>query len=220
MTQDKRLSGFILLSPLIVLLFTRFGVELSIRLFERQFSWITAFLGYYISILIVYFIARFFLKVDLLRKLDFRLRPVPKTGLLFWTIIIPALLPIAALISQFNAVPPLFFVYILVFAVVNSFFEEIYWRGFLRFLPGNGFFRTILTAGLFSFSHFFFWNYWYGSLIILIPTVISTFLMGVLWMHFVNKQKNIIYPILSHLIVDILNCSVAVYYGLIHPEHF
>ena len=54
----------------------------------------------------------------------------------------------------------------------------------------------------------------------MIPTVISTFLMGLLWMHFMNKNKKIMYPILSHIIVDILNLSVAVYSGLINPPGF
>lgn len=220
MIQDKRLSRFLLFSPLIILILTRLGVELSIKIFEREFSWITGFLGYYLSILIVYLVVRIRFGINLLNELDFGFQPVPKFGLLFWTIVIPALLPVAALISQFDFVPGVFFLYILIFAIINSVIEEIYWRGFLYNLAVSKSIRILLSAGLFSFSHYLFWGFWYRTPIIMIPTVVSTFIMGLLWMHFMNRENKIIYPILSHLIVDILNCSVAVYFGLIHPEHF
>lgn len=220
MSQDKRLSRFLLISPLIVLILTRLGVELSKDIFEREFSWITGFLSYYLSILIVYLIVLIRFNINLFRELDFSFHPVPKFGFLFWTIVIPALLPVAALISQFDFIPAIFFLYILIFAIINSVIEEVYWRGFLYKVAVSKTVRILLSAGLFSFSHYLFWGYWYRTPIIMIPTLVSTFIMGLLWMHFMNREKKIIYPILSHLVVDILNCSVAVYFGLIHPAHF
>ncbi|MFW5880876.1 MAG: type II CAAX prenyl endopeptidase Rce1 family protein [Spirochaetota bacterium] len=73
-------------------------------------------------------------------------------------------------------------------------------------------------AGLFSLSHYVFWDYWYQSAVIMVPTLVSTFVMGVLWMAYTDRTRNIIYPILSHLVVDVLNLSVAVYAGIVVPH--
>lgn len=218
--EDKGLNRFLLFSPVLVLILTRLGIELFTNIFNSQISWIPAFLGYYVSIIIVYLIIRFVFNTQILKQLDFRLKPTPKLGLLVLTVLIPAILPIGAFITQSQFVPKIFYVYILIFAIINAPFEEIYWRGILAYIPGNNFFRNIFTAGLFSFSHFVFWDYWYKSPIIMIPTVVSTFIMGLLWMHFMNRRKNILYPILSHIVVDILNLSVAIYSGLITPPSF
>ena len=218
--ENKQLNRFLLFSPLVVLLLTRFGIELFTSIFNPQISWIPAFFGYYVSIIIVCLIIRYVFNTQILKHLDFKLKPVPRTGLLILTVILPAVLPIAAFITQSQFVPTVFYVYILIFSLINAPFEEIYWRGILAFLPGNNIFRNLFSAGLFSFSHFVFWDYWYNSPIIMIPTVVSTFVMGLLWMHFMNKRKNILYPVLSHIVVDILNLSVAVYTGLITPPSF
>jgi membrane protease YdiL (CAAX protease family) len=216
----KQLNRFLIFSPVLVLVLTRFGIELFTSIFDSQISWVPAFLGYYISIIIVYIIIRYVFNTQILKHLDFKLKPFPKIGLLVLAILIPSILPIPAFITQAQYVPNIFYVYILIFSLINAPFEEIYWRGILAFIPGNNIFRNVFTAGLFSFSHFVFWDYWYKSPIIMIPTIISTFIMGLLWMHFMNKQKNILYPILSHIVVDILNLSVAVYSGLITPPSF
>lgn len=218
--EKKQLNRFLLFSPVLVLTLTRLGIELFTNIVDSQTSWIPAFLGYYFSIIIVYLIIRFVFNTQILEHLNFKFKPVPKIGLLVFTVLIPAILPIGAFITQSQFVPNIFYVYILIFSLINAPFEEIYWRGILAFIPGNNIFRNLFTAGLFSFSHFVFWDYWYKSPIIMIPTVVSTFAMGLLWMHFMNKRKNILYPILSHIVVDILNLSVAVYSGLITPPSF
>jgi membrane protease YdiL (CAAX protease family) len=216
----KKDQLFIGLSPIIVLTITWLGARLSIFLFPDNLSWIPAFTGYYLSIGIVFLLSHLVFKFNIFKHLNFNPKPRPRLSLLLWTVIIPAILPLGAFITQVHFVPSHFFLFILVFAIINSFFEEIYWRGFLVFMQGSNSFRIFYSAGLFSFSHYLFWDHWYPSAIIMIPTVVSTFIMGALWMHFMNKKKNIIYPILSHLIVDILNLSVAVYSGLINPPHF
>ncbi|HYX10101.1 MAG TPA: CPBP family intramembrane glutamic endopeptidase [Bacteroidales bacterium] len=218
--ENKQLNRFLILSPVLVMILTRLGIELFTSIFDAQISWIPAFLGYYVSIIIVYLIIRYVFNTQILKQLYFKLKPVPKAGLLILTVILPAVLPIAAFITQSQYVPTIFYVYILLFSLINAPFEEIYWRGILAYIPGNNIFRNLYTAGLFSFSHFVFWDYWYNSPIIMIPTVVSTFVMGLLWMHFMNKRKNILYPVLSHIVVDILNLSVAVYSGLITPPGF
>jgi len=219
--NNQKLNNFLLFSPLLVLLITRAGIELvTTRLLEARVSWIPAFLAYYASIVIVFLIIRYVFHVPLLRHLEFSIRPVPNVRLLLATVVVPAVLPLPAFITQSSVVPGVYFLYILIFSVVNASFEEFYWRGILAFLPGRSGFRILFTAALFSFSHFLFWDHWYRSHIIMIPTVVSTFIMGLLWMHFINSRKNILYPIISHVMVDIFNLSVAVYSGLIKPPSF
>lgn len=211
---------FLIISPLFVLIFTRIGIEINIRIFDAKISWIPSFIIYYIVIALISWLAIRFFKIKLRETISFTFKPVPKTGLLIGTIIVPALLPVSAFITQAHFVPNEYYLYILIFAFINAFFEEGYWRGLLALLPGNNAFRIIYSAALFSFSHLFFWGYWFKTPIIIIPTAIATFIMGLLWMHFMNKKKNLLYVYLSHVLVDIFNNSVAVYAGLVTPDAF
>lgn len=220
MTNDYRLKWFLIISSFLVLLLTKIGIIISIKYFQPEISWIPSFIGYYFSILLMFFIATKYFSFPIKQVFTLSLKPIPKFGLLFWGIIIPALLPIAAFITQIKLVPFEFVIYIIIFSFINPIFEEGFWRGFLNFLPGNGTFRILYTSILFSFSHLFFWSYWFKVPMIIIPTVISTFIMGILWMWFMQKRKNLLYPILSHVLVDIFNLSVAVYYGIISFGQF
>lgn len=211
---------FLIISPLLLLIFTRIGIEINIRIFDAKISWIPSFLVYYFLIGLINWIAVRFFKIKIKGTISFSFNPVPEPGLLLGTIIIPALLPIAAFITQAHFVPNEYYLYIIIFAFINAFFEEGYWRGILALLPGNNSFRTLYSAILFSFSHLFFWGYWFKTPIIIIPTAVATFIMGVLWMHFMNKRKNLFYVYLSHILVDIFNNSVAVYAGLVAPDSF
>ncbi len=49
---------FILISPIIVLIATKITVEVCKHYFQTQISWIPSFIGYYLSILFVLFIAQ------------------------------------------------------------------------------------------------------------------------------------------------------------------
>ncbi|MES2822225.1 MAG: CPBP family intramembrane glutamic endopeptidase [Pseudomonadota bacterium] len=209
-----------LAAPLLVLGLTRVGVEISIRLSPPIVSWIPAFIGYYLAIGLMLYIAKRYFEIPITQNLSLSFKPYPRFNVLFWTIVIPALLPLTGFITQLKFVPLEFLFYIFIFACINPFFEEFFWRGLLSHLPGNNTFRLCYSAGLFSFSHYFFWSYWFKYPIIIIPTLVATFIMGMLWMRFIQKEKNIIYPIVSHIVVDILNLSVAVYCGFIRPEHF
>ena len=219
MTNTSRLKWFLIISPILVLIITRIGIEFSIKYFRHEIAWIPSFVGYYIAITLMFFIATKYFSLPFRQNLSFSIKPLPKFVLLFWAIIIPALLPLAAFIPNIKYVPIDFIFYIIIFSLINPIFEEGFWRGLLYFIPINNKLRIIYTAGLFSFSHFFFWGYWFKDLLVLIPTLISTFIMGIMWMWFMQKQKNLIYPIISHFFVDFFNLSVAVYFGLV-PKHF
>ncbi len=206
--------------PFLVLLLTKGAVLLSINYLPSHLSWIPSFIGYYLAVVLALIISKryFFLPIE--KIIPKSLRPIPKFRVLFLTIIIPALLPITAFVTQIKNVHFEFVIYIIIFSCVNPIFEEGFWRGIFTFMPGSDFFRILYSASLFSFSHFFWWHYWFKSPMILIPTLISTFIMGIAWMWFMSKEKNLLYPILSHFFVDVFNLSVAVYYGIVSFENF
>ena len=215
MTDNNDLTKFLLISPFLVLILTKLGIIFSTNYFRPEISWIPSFLGYYFSIVLVFFIASKYLSLSIKEILTFSFMPVPKFRIIFLAVIIPALLPITAFIFNIKKVPFEFILYIIIFSCINPLFEESFWRGLLNFLPGNKAFRIIYTAALFSFSHYFLWGYWFKFPMIIIPAVISTFIMGILWMWFMQKQNNLLYPIISHFFVDIFNLSVAVYCGFV-----
>ncbi len=213
----KKISfqNFLIVSPFFVLVVTKIFIEFCTSLFIPSISWIPAFLGYYLAIIMVLLLAKRYYSFSILQIVPSSFKPIPKSRLLFWGIIFPALLPLTAFFTQISYVSLELLLYIVIFSLINPLFEEGFWRGLLFHLPGSKTFCICYSASLFSFSHIFLWRYWFKIRMIIIPTVISTLIMGVLWMWFMKSNRNIIYPILSHVLVDIFNLSVAVYCGLI-----
>ena len=107
----------------------------------------------------------------------------------------------------------------ILFSLINTFFEEIYWRGFLL---ENTFKSKILSSiystALFVISHLFIWGIFsFGNRNIF--TIISLIIMGVVWCIVKNKTKSLRWNIVSHIMVDIFNLSVFVFLNLYIPEH-
>lgn len=209
-----RMKIVFFLIPVVLLLCTRLGIELSVLLFPVRYAWILAFVVYYLFIALSMLYARKKLRVNMSFGLR-SLRPVPAPRYLIWGIIVPALLPLGIFVLNIRAVPPAFMIYIVLFALVNPFFEETFWRGLLHHMPTNNTIKILYSSALFGFSHYFLLgSYWLTDPRMWIPTVVSTFLMGVFWMWFYVKQRNLLYPVISHFFVDVFNLSVAVFYGL------
>lgn len=211
---------FLIISPIIVLAITKIAVELSICFFRADISWIPAFAGYYLSILFVFFLAKKYFSIPVKDIFKISLKPFPKFGLMFFCVILPALIPLNVLITKIHYVPLQFYFYILIFSCINPLFEEGFWRGLLSLIPGNKWFKIIYSALLFGFSHYLFWAFWFRSPIAIYTTVFSTTIMGLFWMYFMDKKKNLAYPIISHFFVDVFNLSVAVYCGLVPLDAF
>lgn len=209
------LSLFIFLSPFLILLFTKLATIWSINFFPLMYSWIFPFFIYYVCISIAVLIYCKSNRTSIKAFFPGNFKPIPNFRLLFLTIIIPALLPAFVFITQIKNVSLILLMYTILFAIINPFFEELYWRSFLSKLSENRVFVLIFSAFLFSFSHYFLWGFWFSSPLILFPTLGSTFIMGILWMIFYQRQKNFLYLYISHFIVDILNLSVPVFLGLI-----
>lgn len=203
--------------PIVVLLVTRAGIELFVQLLKIQlkFAWIPSFIVYYCCIECCIFFSKKKLAIDLPSR-SFKLFPFPKINVFLVGLIIPALLPLGFFLLNIRAVPYSFLAIIILFACINPFFEESFWRGLLSFLPINNKLKMFYSAFLFSFMHYFLWGtYWLTNPPAKwIAAVITTFIMGMLWMWFLHKDKRLVFPILSHVAVDILNLSVAMFYGI------
>lgn len=202
--------------PFFLLAVTRLVIEISVGLLPMRWAWLPAFGGYYFAILASLWYARRWIGIDIGPLGSFR--PWPPFGRFFWGVLIPALLPLGVFLPNVQAVPVPVLVGILVFACINPFFEDAFWRGLLIHLPFSAGARTLFSATLFSFSHYFLWGaYWLSAPHILIPTCVSTFIMGICWMWFYQRDRRLLYPIVSHILVDIFNLSIAVFMGLPLP---
>ena len=105
----------------------------------------------------------------------------------------------------------------LIFAMINPFFEEVFWRGFLLdALPFPKGLSVIYSTILFIASHPLMWGVfsianrsW--------MTWASLLLMGVVWSVARWKTKSLRWCIISHFLVDIFNLSVFVFLNLYVP---
>lgn len=105
----------------------------------------------------------------------------------------------------------------LIFAIINPFFEEIYWRGFLLdALPFPKGLSVIYSTILFIASHPLMWGVfsianrsW--------MTWASLLLMGVVWSVTRLKTKSLRWSVISHFCVDVFNLSVFVFLNLYVP---
>lgn len=214
MTTALRSPRLVFWMPLFVLIITRIGIEVSVRLLPIQVAYFTALGVYYLSVEVCLLLLRSQSGVSM-SWYSWSFRPLPTLKQVIIGLIVPALLPLGVLVSNHQAVPTSTFVYIFIFAAINPFFEEVFWRGVLNQLPITAIKRQLISAFLFSFSHYFLWGaYWLSNPKILIPTCITTFIMGWCWMWFYQRDGRLLYPVLSHMLVDIFNLSVAVLMGM------
>lgn len=209
-------SRALLVLPFFVLLFTRIGIEGSVRLLPLRWAWLPAFAGYYLAIAVSIWYAGRHLGVVIPSVGTWR--PRPSNRLVLLGLVLPALLPLGVFVSNVRAVPLPVLMGILGFALVNPFFEDAFWRGLLASVPLTRWGRILFSATLFSFSHYFLWGaYWLTTPHILIPTCLTTFIMGLCWIWFYQRDRRLIYPILSHGLVDVFNLSIAIFMGIPLP---
>ncbi len=129
-----------------------------------------------------------------------------------------ALIPLPIFILNLKLIAsPAVIVLWLVFAVVNPFFEELYWRGFLlAALPFPQWLAAIYSTLLFTASHPLMWGVfsianrsW--------MTWASLLVMGAVWSATRLKTKSLRWCVISHFIVDVFNLSVFVFLNLYIP---
>ena len=109
----------------------------------------------------------------------------------------------------------------LLFALINPWFEEGYWRGLLIDTTAtwkNGV-SILYTSGLFALSHPALWgvNSISNRSIIV---VVSTFIMGIVWAFVYQKTRSLRWVVIAHILVDLFNLAVPVFLNLYAPTSF
>ena len=151
------------LLPFAVLGLSRLGAEVSVRLLPMRIAWIPALLVYYLAIGGAVLWVR-------------RAIPGARGGLTYFSgsrpgarslvlgVLLPAALPLGFFALNVALVPLTLLGAIVVFAVANSYFEEVFWRGLMAYLPASDRVRILYSSLLFAFSHWFFTGaYWLSN---------------------------------------------------------
>ena len=144
-------------------------------------------------------------------------KPSGKIGWLILAIIvgcttIPIFLRILPIVNL-----PLLILSIL-FAIINPFFEEIYWRGFvLDFTFSLKIMSVIYSTILFVISHLIWGIYSLG--VRNIYTLGTLLIISPIWCLIRIKTKSLWWCILSHFLVDLLNLGIFVMLNKYIPEY-
>ena len=132
--------------------------------------------------------------------------------------VIVGLIPLSILLMNLSLIKmDVVFVLWIVFALINPFFDEIFWRGFLLSeLPMKKWCRVLYSSVFFVVSHPIMWGYfsianrsW--------MTIVSLSIMGITWSVVYLKTKSLRWCVFSHFLVDIFNLSVYVFLNLYIP---
>jgi uncharacterized protein len=100
----------------------------------------------------------------------------------------------------------------LVFAAINPFLEEGYWRGVLLDATSRwpAWLAVIYGSAVFAASHPLMWGTF--SIANRTPeTVIITFLMGVIWAVSYRRTGTLRWAVAAHVLTDLLNLSIAAF---------
>jgi hypothetical protein len=101
-------------------------------------------------------------------------------------------------------------------AMVNPFFEEIFWRGYMLEHEAKMPFwiKSTYASLLFTLSHVFIWGI-FSTAMLTKELIVSVFIMGLAWSLIYRKSKSIVLPYFSHMLVDIFNLSVLAMMNLL-----
>lgn len=105
----------------------------------------------------------------------------------------------------------------ILFAIINSITEELFWRGYLLDkLDWKPIVKILFSTILFLLSHIFMWGVFsvtIRSYIMIMPLL----LMGIIWGYVYYKTKSLKWCIIAHFFVDIMNLSVWVFLNIYIP---
>jgi len=129
------------------------------------------------------------------------------------------LIPISIFIQNWKLFPSAWLVLAwLLFALINPFLEEGYWRGLLldntKHWPG--WLGVLYSTFLFSINHPLTIGVY--SIANRHPAVlISTFVMGLAWAVVYRKTQSLRWNIVGHMLTDLLNLSVLAFLNIVVP---
>lgn len=124
------------------------------------------------------------------------------------------LLPNLALLAEYPTVT----VFLILFALINPWFEEGYWRG-LILDAGKDFpqyINILYSTFFFVLSHPLMWGV-FSIANRSYQMFIALFVMGIIWSLIRLKTGSLRWPVYSHMLVDVGNLSVFVFLNLYIP---
>jgi membrane protease YdiL (CAAX protease family) len=220
MNKLKTRRGIILISPILIIITGNFAARLFSDLLG-EWAWTGYFAVYWCMLLLFIVLAG--------KKESHRLWFIKSQGSRWW--ILPAigvglisfpllLIPNVHVMQSIDLIMVWF-----IFAVINSLFEEAYWRGFLldetAHLPrvlGIIYSSVLFTAihplnlGVFSKIQAF------DPVrpMALIPFLIILFILSLFYCLLYLKSKSLRLPILSHILTDLGNLSIFLFMNMVH----
>jgi membrane protease YdiL (CAAX protease family) len=144
-------------------------------------------------------------------------KPVGKIGWLILSVIV-GFLPFSIILMNFSIITVPLMLLSILFSIINPFFEELYWRGFVL----DNTFRSkslssIYSSILFILSHLFIWGVFsYGNRNLYL--IASLTIMSIVWCIVRIKTKSLWWCIVSHFFVDLFNLLVFVMLNIYIPE--
>jgi len=139
-------------------------------------------------------------------------------GSLGWLVLAVAVgfIPFIVFLQNWKLLAPLWiWLPWLLFALINPWLEESYWRGVLLDASKDwkGWKSILYTSTVYAASHPLMWgvNSFANREAIVF---ISTFMMGVCWAIIYRRTGSLRYAVFSHILVDLFNLSVAIFLNL------
>jgi len=145
-------------------------------------------------------------------------KPDGKVGWLILSII-TGFIPFSIFLSHLSIITLPLMLLSITFAIINPFFEQLYWRGFLLdYTFKSKILNSIYSSILFILSHLFIWGVFsYGNRNFFL--IGSLAIMSTIWCLVRVKTKSLWWCIISHILVDIFNLIVFVMLNMVVPEH-
>lgn len=142
----------------------------------------------------------------------------PSQGTWYWNIL--ALIPVLPLLPTFIINIHFFsewwiLLLTVMFALVNPWFEEAYWRGLLldRTSEWPNWISLLFSSGLFAINHLVLAVHSIAIRFAIVPF----FVMGLVWGIVYQKTKSLRWVILGHFIVDFIALTIPVLLNLYTP---
>ncbi|MFP7224462.1 CPBP family intramembrane glutamic endopeptidase [Priestia filamentosa] len=211
--SSKRKKVIILLSPIIVILLG-FITATGFSRFIDGWAWIPLAIVYWSSLgfCIVYFKENKQVK-DWLKKPENSILPIILSLLL-------GMFPLSILIINYKLFVSIVLIVLwILFALINPWFEELYWRGVLLDAAIEWFpkwMSILYTTILFVLSHPLMWGV-FSIASTSYHLYIYLMVMGIVWSLTYFKTKSLRWVILSHFIVDVGNLTVLTFLNIYVP---
>lgn len=210
---SKSRRWFILLSPFVIIVLGRLTAMLAGRALGL-WAWVPI-------ILVSWGLFALLIRIGG-SKASLRSWAGPPRGAWGWSALalLVALIPFPLFLLHWRLLAPIWiWLPWLVFALINPFLEEGYWRGVLSDATSGwpGWISVLFSSSLFALAHPL--TLGVTSIANRHPaTVISTFLMGVAWAIAYRKTGSLRFPVLAHILVDLFNLSVAAFLNIYLPH--